>query len=135
MQRSLYGLLKPVILKVPATVTASGTTDSLNLADYGSAMLMFSVGAMAFSTADKLDLGIAESDDGTTFTPATDVYLAESGTVGKALDATADQNSVHALHYTGNKKYIRGFYNETGTVSAVLGCVAILGHARSQPSV
>jgi len=133
MLRTLVNKVKFYVLLAGGTVSADGTSSALNLTDAGSATLLVQTGAMAFSTANKLDLILQESDNGTVFTPAVDVYQAENGTIAKSLDGTEDQNAIHAIYYRGGKKYIHLKMVETGTVSVPLSVIGILGDGRAQP--
>lgn len=135
MLRTLKAILKPVLLKAPIAVNATGTSDAVNLADANSVMFLVDVGSFDFTTDDYVALSLLESDDDVTYADvgSDDMIAPESGTVAKLLDAAGDKDAVHAIHYKGNKKYVKVKYAETGTVSVVLGVTAITGHHELQP--
>ena len=137
MKTSMKDKVKVQSVLAPATVTATGNTSGVNVADFGSLMFLVHAGAMVFDGSNYLDLIVQESDDDSTYTTCDDdaIYNAEDGDNGiaKKLDDTTDQNSVHVIHYRGNKKYARIRMVETGTVSCPIGVTAVAGDPELMP--
>ncbi len=140
MLRSMKDQLKVSSVIAAASVTASGTSSSVDMQDFGSLSFAVAVGATSGNDLDashKLALKMLESDDNSTFTDVDgdDIYDAETAAsdIAKMLDSTADASSVHLVHYRGNKRYVKLNIVETGTVSVPLAVLAIRGHAKVKP--
>lgn len=139
MMRSLYGRLTQVLMKAPATVgSGDGTTSSVDMQGFQSLMISIAVGVFNFTSTNKLQIIVKESDDNTTFTTVADADLEgiETTSVHRLFDASAsDASTVTNLFYRGNKRYVQLALDESGTVAAPLSVVAILGDSHNKPSV
>jgi hypothetical protein len=137
MLRSLKDKLKFNQVLIDDAFDATAATSSVDLADFNSLSFLVSVGTFAFTGTDKLSLVVQHSDDDAAWANATDadIFDAEDGDngVAKILDAGTDDESVHAVHYRGNKRYARLNIVEAGTVSVVLDVVAVRGHSELMP--
>lgn len=137
MQRSLKDTLKFSNVLEPQTYSADATTDSVDNAEGMSTTFLVNAGDFDFSETNNVDLVVQHSDDNTTFTAVADadIHDAEDGANGiaKTLDSTDDKNTVHAVHYRGNKRYVHLSLEETGTVSVPMSVVAVQGHLKSNP--
>ena len=137
MLKSLMAKIKAVLMLAPVTVTATGASAAIDLAGFDSCMILVNAGTMAFDGSNLLDLKVEHSDDNSAFvaTAAADIFEGEdmANGIAKKLDAAGDASAVHAIFYTGSKRYIKLAYTETGTVSVILGVSAIKGHPRAQP--
>ena len=142
MLRSLKDTLKPLFCLAPATVTATGAATGVDVADFGSVMFLVATGTEggnALSSSHKLAITVQDSDVDTDASYANcvdaDIYDAEDGANGiaKNLDASADENTIHAVHYRGNKRYVRLKLVETGTVSLPVSIVAVAGNSEFNP--
>lgn len=135
MNHTLKAKLDPVLLLAPIAVSASGTSDMVDVQGANSVEFDVAAGDFAFDGSNKLDLLLGESDDGTTFTvvAGADMIEPENGTLAKSLDSTADKNAIHRIHYKGYKRYVQVQIVETGTVSVPLSIVAVKGHLEAMP--
>lgn len=131
MDRSIRNSkLKVTQVLDPDTLTATGTTASFDAKNFSALMFLVTVGAMSFSASNYLDLVVQHSDDDSTWTDvgADDLFDdAETPASGiqKILDAAGDADSVHEIHYRGNKRYVRLSIEETGTVSVPIAVLAV----------
>jgi hypothetical protein len=138
MLRSFYGLMKALQVLAPISVSASTNTAGVNVSDYGSLSFLVNVAAFAFDGTNKLSIILQESDEDVdaSYAACTGDSMydgAEDATTGtyKVLDSTDDQNSAHLIPYRGHKKFARVRLLEAGTVAAIVGVTALLGHAEA----
>lgn len=126
----------------PASRTADANGTTVDTQGFGSATVAFNVGAsgITLSGANKIELEVEESDDGSTWADVADEHLTvyESGTnpgTVKVLDATTDVNQTYASGYKGYKRYIRPVLNYSGTHGAgtLIGAVVTKGDASFKP--
>lgn len=138
--RSMKDKVKITQVENPATVTASGKSDGVDMQDFNSLLFLVSVGTFTFTGTDKLTITVEHADvdtDGSyAACAAADLYddaeTPASG-IAKVLDGTEDQNMVHVVGYRGNKRYVRLNITEGGTVSVILSAVAVRGDSELQP--
>ncbi len=135
MMQSLYGHLKNVLNLAPISVTATGTSSTVDMQGFSSCMFLLLVGAFTFTSGNKMTIAIQESDDGTTFTAVADADLlsVESTGVHRVLDGTEDAGTINEFHYQGTKRYLQMKYTETGTVDVPLAVLAVKGNANLKP--
>jgi hypothetical protein len=134
MLRTLKALVYPILAYYPQILSATATSSSVDLQDYGSAMITLMVGTFTFATANKLTPLLLESDDGTTFgTVAAADYL--EGVLPAALAGTADSQTIRQYNYRGAKRYIELQLTMTGTVSVACAIEVIKGHPQFQPGI
>ena len=143
MKKLLKDILKFIQVLLPQTITADTSTTGVNTADFNALTFLVNVGTFTFTGVNKLDLFIQDSDvdvDGSyALTADANMLYGPSGVAfeatGKAkiLDSTDDQNTVHLLHYRGEKKFARVRMVEGGTVSCIIGVTAVNGHPEFKP--
>lgn len=140
MLKSIKDVLKfsNVIEAQAITGAVSGT--GVDVENGGSLTFLVSAGDFAFDGTNKLNLIVQHADvdvDGSYAAAAdADIFDAEDGANGiaKVLDSTLDKETVHAIHYRGNKRYVRIRVTEGGTVDVPLSVVAIQGHLKANPA-
>lgn len=96
---------------------------------------------ITFSTTNKVEIELEESDDNATFTDVTSNTSVVGGTVGtnglwQTIDADGDCNAVYAIGYTGPKRYSRVVLNFSGThgTGTIFGVTGIKGRPISGPT-
>jgi hypothetical protein len=132
-------VLQDVLPGSAVTTFAAGA--AIDTAGYESLTFGMVVGAMAFTSSNKLVWTVEESDSsGSGYAPvATGDYIESyrEGVSGwdRAMDLQADdENHVFTIGVRMNtKRYKKLVPTETGTVSVVMATWAMLGHARHQP--
>lgn len=139
MNRSLKDSKKFTTVLAPVSVTASVSGTGVDTSYGESLTFLVNVGDFSFSGSNKLDIVVQEADvdvDGSYADCVdADIFDAEDGANGiaKALDSTDDKETVHAVHYKGNARYVRIRLEETGTVTCPIGVVAVQGHLKANP--
>ncbi len=110
---------------------------------FSSVTHVVNVGAngITFSTTNKVEIELEESDDNATFTDVTSNTSVVGGTVGtnglwQTIDADGDCNAVYAIGYTGGKRYSRVVLNFSGThgTGTIFGVTGIKGRPISGPT-
>ena len=110
---------------------------------FSSVTHVVNVGAngITFSTTNKVEIELEESDDNVTFTDVTSNTSVVGGTVGtnglwQTIDADGDCNAVYAIGYVGGKRYSRVVLNFSGTHGAntIFGVVGVKGRPLSGPT-
>jgi hypothetical protein len=140
----LYSNVGYSLLMAPANKTADANSTGLDLQNCDDATLVFAVGAIGdtMTGSNKLELEVQESDDNSTFTAVADTDLTKvvtgatnTGTVASFTSGTTGQNAVYMTGYKGNKRYVRGVANFSGTISVgtVVGVLGLTGMNRNQP--
>jgi hypothetical protein len=142
MRKCLKDTLHIASVLAAASVSASGTSASADVQDFGSLTFVVAVGATSgndLSDTHKVAIKLLESNDNVTFTDVAgaDIFDAEvaASDIAKNLDATGDASSAHLVHYRGNKRYVKVNLVETGTVVAPIAVIAIKGHGSANPSM
>lgn len=139
MMRSLKGRILTALMRAPGTFgTGDGTTSSVDMQGFQSLLISIAVGVFNFTSTNKFQVIVKESDDNTTFTTVADTDLEgiEAASVHRLYDASAtDASTVTELYYRGNKRYVQLTLDESGTVAAPLSVVAVLGDSHNKPSV
>lgn len=112
-------------LLAPAVRTAAANSAALDLQNFDSAALLFSIGnpGDTLSGANRYELQVQESADGVTWTPVADSDLTHvvsggvaTGTVA-IVNANGMGNSVYFTGYKGNLRYVRGVIYTAGTLA------------------
>lgn len=141
---SLYANTGVISLLVPAVRNSDTASTGLDLQNCDDAMIAFHLGNSAdtLSGTDKIELEIQESDtdvdgdytavanaDLTNYVTGTNV-----GTIA-VIDAPTEDQAVFFAGYRGNKRYIRGKYNFSGTHSTGTPCsvTGLRGRNRAMP--
>ena len=121
---SIYSNLYAVSLLVPAVRNSDTNSTGMDLRDAESAALLFHIGASAdtLNGTNKIELEAQESDDNVTFTAVAnaDMNLYATGTnvgTGVVVNSNATASQSYLFGYKGNKRYIRGVLNFSGTHS------------------
>lgn len=136
--RDLYSNLNVSQLIDPQVVTADQNSNSADSQEYDSVMLLFSVGNSADTLSGSvfIELEVEESDDDAAWNDVPDADLTNTvtgtnvGTVA-LIDAPAEDTARFIVGYKGNKRYVRGVLNLTGTHTngTPIAVSAIQGHA------
>lgn len=112
-------------LLAPAVRTAAANSASLDVQNFDSALIGFSIGTPGdtLSGSTRFELQIQESADNSTFTAVADTDLTHvvsggvaTGTVA-IINANAMGGTVYFTGYHGNQRYIRGVIYEAGSMS------------------
>lgn len=112
-------------LLAPAVRTAAVNSAALDLQNFDSAAILFSVGAPGdtLSGANRYELQVQESPDGSTWTAVADTDLTHvvsggvaTGTVA-IINANGLGNGVYFTGYKGNLRYVRGVIYVAGTLT------------------
>lgn len=118
-----------------ADVTADVNSQSVDLQDFNSLALLFSIGAFTPSGTDKAVLKVEHSDDNITFVAcdASDLDTSESANIVKTIDTGSEDDQMYEVHYKGNKRYVRGAIDVSGTVDFAASVVGVLGYPELMP--
>lgn len=109
----------------PAARTATDTGTGVDLANFGSATVAFSVGTITDGTHTPK---VQESDDNSTFT---DVAAADLIGTLAALASNTNQR----IGYRGSKRYVRAVSTVAGaTTGGVYAAVVLRADGRKQPT-
>jgi len=132
--QDLYNELKQINALDIQTISSDTTTngDIIDTAGYESVTFIFQTGTV---TDGDYTVLIQDGDDSGLSDAAavTDANLLGTES-GASFTADTDDNKTSKIGYKGVKRYVRFNIVSTNTSSgAVLGAVAILGHARTQP--
>lgn len=117
------------------TIATDTTTQGaiIDTHGYESLEFVFKSGTITDGTYTPL---IEDSDDSglSGSSAVSDTFLV--GTEVGARFVAADDNAVTRLGYVGKKRYVRASLVSTGTTSGAtgMGAIAVLGHARYQPT-
>ena len=139
---SLYSNLGATSLLVPAVRNADTNSTGMDLRDADSAALLFHIGASAdtLSGTNKIELEVQESDDNSTFTAAANADLTNYTTAtntgtGTVVVSNATASQAYLVGYKGNKRYIRGVLNFSGTHSTgtPIGVIGLKGGNHTLP--
>ena len=140
---SLYSNLSAVQLLASAPRTADANSVGMDLRDADSAALLFTVGANGdtLSGSVYIELEVQESDDNTTFTAAANAdlnnFVTGSTNAGTAQKIVANSGAAQAylVGYKGNKRYVRGAVNITGThtTGTPVGVIGLRGGGHYLP--
>lgn len=139
---SLYAGTGVISLLVPAVRNSDANSSALDLQNCDDTVLAFYLGDSAdtLSGTNKIELEIEESDDNSVWTDVANADLTNyvtgtnPGTVA-VIDAPAEDQTMIIAGYCGNKRYIRGVLNFSGTHSTgiPIGVFGLRGRNRAQP--
>ena len=110
---------------------------------FSSVTHIVNVGApgITFSTSNKIDIKLEDSDDNSSFSAVTANTSVTGGTVDsngifQTIDANGDCNKVYAIGYVGGKRYSRVVLNFSGTHSSntIFGVIGVKGHPLHGPA-
>ena len=140
---SLYSGLGASSLLVPAVRNSDTNSTGLDLRDCDAAALLFHVGASAdtLSGTNKIELEMQESDDDSTYTAVANADVNNSVTAtnagtAKVVVSNATASQAYLMGYKGNKRYIRGVLNFSGThgTGTPIGVIGLRGGNHYQPA-
>lgn len=131
----------------PATVKTSVNGPTIDTFDYEAVVIAIDLGPTGdtLSGAANFEFDLQVSNDGTTWTPATDAFtLYALGTANGAqntgamalVNASSANPQVVTAGYIGNERYLRVSVVVTGTMAngTPMSAVAILGCGRHKPA-
>ncbi|WP_337187579.1 hypothetical protein [Phenylobacterium sp.] len=144
IRSSLYSETGVVHLLSSAPRQADANSTGMDLRDADSAALLFTVGANGdtLSGSVYIELEVEESDDNSTWNDVANLDLTNyatgttnTGTAAKIVANAGAANS-YLVGYKGNKRYIRGVVNITGThtTGTPVGVVGLRGNNHYQPA-
>ncbi|HEX2529819.1 MAG TPA: hypothetical protein VHL31_26450 [Geminicoccus sp.] len=125
--RDLVHNLGVVPMVAPAVLSATTTSDSVDLLDFGSATLVVNTGAIAGAGDFTAKL---QHSDTTTAGDFTDV--AADALIG-SLPASLTANSVAKVGYWGHRRYLRAVLTKNSGTSIAASAVLVKGYARNRP--
>ena len=111
----------------PAVLSATNTSDPIDLLGFDSAAVVVNTGAIV--SAGDFTAKIQESD---TTTSGDFADVAAAHLVG-SLPATLEASSVYKQGYIGNKRYLRTVITKNGGTSIAAGAVIVKGHPAEAP--
>lgn len=113
MLRNLGDKIKTSAIVAPAALSATTLTAAQDMQGLKNFAFLLQAGSFAFDGTNYLTCTIQECDtsDGT-YVDTTDVLVLN--------DQASQENEVHVLEYTGNKRYVKLNIVESGTVAAPL---------------
>ena len=128
----------------PIILTADQDGVGVDTRGFDSTTIIFNVGITGdtLSSSVYLELEVEDSPDNSTWTDCADADLTNvtsettnnTGTVA-LINANAEDQAVFATGYIGDKRYVRGVVNITGTHTngIEVGIIIINGHAHITP--
>lgn len=140
--RDLYSNVAVVETIAPAILTADNTPAAIDLAGYGSALLVLHIGAggVAFDATNKIEFKLTHSDDDSSYAAVTADDLLGLSSVGaggvvKALTAAHASSDVTLIGYKGGKRYLKLLADFSGThgTGTPISAVVIKGHPAQFP--
>ena len=125
--KDLHSKLGVTQALAPAVVSATATSDEIDLQGFDSAVVVVNTGAIVSSGDFTVKL---QESDTTTGGDFTDVAAADLlGSFPASLEAA----SVVKVGYRGNKRYIRTVATKNSGTSIAAGIVVVTGNAASSP--
>lgn len=133
--RSSFSDIDTVTVLAPQAVTATTTSDPVDLSTHNKVTMLFAIGVdAALDGSNFWTLTLTESDtvgSGYTTVAAADV---DDGTASPSasilVNAVAEDDTTYKLGYKGNKNFLKAVFTETGTLSGPIGATAILSESR-----
>ena len=128
---------KVVLAEVPAAITGTATSDTIDLLGFNSVTCYVAFGADTTPPdgSNYWTCTIHESDaasSGFAAAAAGDVIGNTANAFG-VVNSGDDDNAIYALGYKGTKRYLRIVVTETGAVSTTICAFAVLGNASDGP--
>lgn len=134
MQRTLKGILKETSFHTGFTLNSDAATDPVDTKNFRSLAVLIGIGSFSLDSSNFISVYLEESADNVTFTTVADQDIVNPDVGGHlVLNEFADQERAHLIHYKGTKRYVRVFFDTTGTVSGLASATALLGHPEEQP--
>ncbi|MGB3043912.1 MAG: hypothetical protein WBB98_12075 [Xanthobacteraceae bacterium] len=120
---------KVVASLVPAVQTATLKGSTVDLAGYGSALMVVNTGAIAGSPAPSFGIAMQHSD---TTTDGDFTNVAAADLLGSLPNALED-GTVYRQGYIGKKRYVRAVITKGSGTSIAAGAVFVLGSPHIAP--
>lgn len=138
--RDNFEAFDTIMLLEPAAITATTTSSPVDLDNYNSCTVLWTVGTDALlKTGSKWTLTLTESDvvgSGYTTVVLADIIDGEkTPTASIVVEATTEDGTSYKLGYKGNKRFLKAVLTETGTLNGVNGLHAIVGNKRMGPYI
>ncbi|HEX2527446.1 MAG TPA: hypothetical protein VHL31_14255 [Geminicoccus sp.] len=125
--RDLVHNLGVVPMVAPAVLSATTTSDPVDLLDFGSAMLVINTGAIAGAGDFTVKLQHSDTTTGSDF-----IDVAADALIG-SLPASLTANSVSKVGYWGHRRYLRAVLTKNSGTSIAAGAMLVKAHARNRP--
>lgn len=113
---------------MPQTLTGNHTASLVDLQGFNSATLVVSTGAIA--GAGDFSVKLQESDTET----AGDFADVDGDDLIGTFSTTLLADSVEAVGYRGNKRYVRVVFTQNGGTSIIASAALVKGHPASAPT-
>lgn len=141
--RDFSSEVKPVNAILPQILTASSTSEAIDVRSFDKALIIAQVGTATITptTTNKFSLVVKESSSSAgTFTAvaAANLVGALSGTTIGAfaiIDAAGKASNVYKASYVGSKRWIRVAATESGTAALRVSATVIGGDLNVAPAV
>lgn len=136
--RDLYHNLSVTQPLNPAVATTTKTSSAIDLQGYGSALVVFSIGATGDTLSGSVywTLKLQHSDDDSSYA---DVAVADLNNTAATvvIDASTEDETSHGFGYVGTKRYLKAVATPTGTHTngTPIGVVALRGNAAYRPVI
>lgn len=111
----------------PQVLSASDTSDAIDLAGFEAATVVAVTGAIAGSGDFTLKLQESDTDQAGDFADVADADLVGS------FPASLTANSVVSVGYRGHKRYVRTVITKNSGTSVAASVVVMRDHARNKP--
>ena len=120
--------VRPVQLLAPVTVAGTVTTAVVDRNNWTALVLLLALGANG-GTLDASHYGTPTIQESDTLVAADFTAVADADLLYtfSAVAAGADVAKAQRAEYIGSKRYVRVVLTVTGTVSVVMGVIALLG--------
>ncbi|HEX2524824.1 MAG TPA: hypothetical protein VHL31_00775 [Geminicoccus sp.] len=125
--RDLVHNLGVVPVVAPAVLSATTTSDPVDLIDFGSAALVINTGAIAGAGDFTAKLQHSDTTTGGDFTD-----VAADDLIG-SLPASLAASSAVKVGYKGYKRYLRTVLTKNSGTSIAASAVLVKGYARNRP--
>lgn len=129
IRRDLKSNLDAAQSLAPAARTAAANGTGVDLAGYGSALILLALGLW---TDGSFTFSVEESDDNSAFTAVASGDLLGAFTV---VDGTDDDNTIQRVGYVGTKRYIRVAVAQGASPAPSTGLVCSAEVLRGHPDV
>lgn len=125
--RDIVNNIGAVQIVPPQVLSGANTSSAIDLAEFGSAALIVSTGAIV--GAGDFTAKLQESDT----TTAGDFADVPADFLSGVFPATFAENSVVRVGYSGHKRYVRAVVSKAGGTSIAIGMVLVKGNPRHSP--
>jgi hypothetical protein len=125
-----------VLLEAQDLAHTDTATAWIDTQGYNSVEILVTVGALTGVDGDNYLTPVLQHSDTTAASAAAAVDSADIYGAFTKIDATSEDSTVQRVGYCGSKRYVRVNLDYTGTgISAgIVGVLAVVGHAKSEPA-